>query len=130
MLRISDDLSIYVTRGDAVAFTVTAENNGVNYVFQPGEVVRLIVYAKKDCSNVVLSKDFEVTEETDRVIITLTEQETRIGEVINKPVDYWYEVELDPDTAPQTIIGYDDDGPKIFKLFPEGRDPEDDIEEE
>ena len=128
MLQINDDLSIYVTRGDAVAFTVTAENNGVGYVFGPGEVVRLKVFGKKDCSSIVLQKDFGVAEETERVEITLTEQETRIGEVISKPVDYWYEVELDPDTAPQTIIGYDEDGPKIFRLFPEGKDKLDEEE--
>lgn len=128
MLQINDDLSIYVTRGDAVAFTVTAENNGVGYVFGPGEIVRLKVFNKKDCSSIVLQKDFEVTEETERVEIMLTEQETRIGNVISKPVDYWYEVELDPDTAPQTIIGYDEDGPKIFRLFPEGKDELDEEE--
>ena len=59
-----------------------------------------------------------------RVEIYLTEEDTKIGEVISKPKDYWYEVELNPDEEPQTIIGYDEDGAKIFKLFPEGDDIE------
>ena len=125
MVQINDDLSICVTRGDAVAFTVTAENNGVNYVFESGEIVRIKVFGKKDCSNIVLQKEFAVSEETERVEIALTEQETRIGEIINKPVDYWYEVELEHDGVSQTIIGYDEDGPKIFTLFPEGKDEAD-----
>lgn len=37
-------------------------------------------------------------------------------------MDYWYEVELNPETEAQTIIGYDEDGPKIFRLYPEGDD--------
>ena len=61
-----------------------------------------------------------VLQPTDLVTISLSSTDTRIGEIINKPVDYWYEIELNPDTTPQTIIGYDADGPKILKLFPEG----------
>jgi hypothetical protein len=68
---------------------------------------------------VVLVVDTEVTEEAELVEIELTSEDTRIGEVISKPVDYWYEVELNPDTKPQTIIGYDKDGAKVFKLYPE-----------
>lgn len=122
MFQIDDDMTIYITRGDVAYFTVTADNNGVPYIFQPGDVVRIKVFAKKDATNVAFQKDFAVLEESEKVDILLTEQETKIGDVISKPVDYWYEIELNPYTNPQTIVGYDDDGAKIFKLFPEGRD--------
>ena len=122
MYQVIDDNSIYVTRGDEVYLTVTAKNKGKTYKFQPGDVVRIKVFAKKDCNTVVLQKDFPVYLETETVEIYLDEHDTKIGEVISKPVDYWYEVELNPLTNPQTIIGYDDDGAKVFKLFPEGRD--------
>lgn len=115
----AEDKSIYVTRGDAVAFTVKVDADGSPYQFLAGDVVRFAVYAKKDASAVVLQKDFPVTEVTEEVGIYLSEADTRIGEVISKPVDYWYEVVLNPFTEPQTVIGYDDDGAKIFKLFPE-----------
>lgn len=122
MFLINEDMSIYVTRGDVVFFSVSADENGSNYIFQEGDVVRIKVTDKKDCENVVLQKDFVVTTETESVDILLNGNDTKIGEVISKPKDYWYEVELNPFTNPQTIIGYDDDGAKIFKLFPEGRD--------
>lgn len=122
MFQIDDDMTIYITRGDVAFFSVTADNNGKNYMFQPGDVVRIKVTEKKACENVMFQKDFPVTRETERVDILLTEEETKIGEVISKPTDYWYEIELNPYTNPQTIVGYDDDGAKIFKLFPEGRD--------
>ena len=58
--------------------------------------------------------------EAESVTINLTKEDTKIAEIINKPVDYWYEIEMNPDTEPQTIIGYDEDGEKIFRLYPEG----------
>ena len=122
MLVVNDDLSIYVTRGDAVAFSVTSEENGVLHVFQPGDVVRIKVYGKKDAESVVLQRDFPVFEASESVEIMLSEQDTKFGGVISKPTDYWYEIELNPFTNPQTIIGYDEDGPKIFKVYPEGAD--------
>lgn len=122
MFYVNDDLSIYATRGDIVFFSVTAEENGVNYKFQPGDVVRMKVYGKKDAKTVVLQKDFPITAECESVEVLLTEDDTKIGDVISKPVDYWYEIELNPFSAPQTIIGYDEDGAKIFRLYPEGKD--------
>ena len=122
MFVLNDDNSIYVTRGDIVAFGVTAEDNGEQYTFKPGDVVRIKVFAKKNATDVVLQKDFSVNENTEIAEIYLAKEDTKIGGVISKPVDYWYELELNPLTNPQTIVGYDDDGAKIFKLFPEGAD--------
>lgn len=120
MFTINDDNSIYVTRGDVVILSVKADFNDTPYTFKPGDILRIKVFEKKNCSEVVLEKDFPVTSETQSVQIYLSEKDTKIGGIISKPVDYWYEVELNPLTEPQTIIGYDEDGAKIFKLFPEG----------
>lgn len=122
MFVVNDDNSIYATRGDIVTIFVTADDEGVPYHFEPGDVVRIKIFGKKAAENVVLQKDFPVLENAEQVEIFLTEEDTKIGEVISKPQDYWYEVELNPLTNPQTIIGYDDDGAKVFKLFPEGAD--------
>lgn len=123
MFVLNDDNSIYATRGDIVFFSVSAKDGDVPYHFQPGEVLRIKIFDKKGTENVHLQKDFPVMENAEQVEIFLSEADTRIGELINKPKDYWYEVELNPMTNPQTIIGYnDEDGPAIFKLFPEGED--------
>jgi hypothetical protein len=125
MFKINEDKSIYVTRGDAVAFSVKANKGSSIYTFPKGSIVRFKVVEKKACDSVVLQKDFEINAPTTIVSIYLSENDTRFGDVISKPTDYWYEVELNPHTDPQTILGYDDvDGPKIFKLFPEGKDLE------
>lgn len=124
MFTLNDDLSIYATRGDIVFFSVSAQEDGQPYKFQAGDVLRIKVYGKKDAEVVVLQKDFPVYDVTENVEIFLSEEDTKIGEVISKPKDYWYEVELNPGDNPQTIIGYDEDGAKVFKLFPEGADIE------
>lgn len=122
MFVLNEDLSIYATRGDIVFFSVTAEDDGVPYKFKAGDVLRMKIFGKKKAEDIVLEKDFGVLEDTEEVEILLDKEDTKIGGVISKPKDYWYEIELNPYTKPQTIIGYDEDGPKVFKLFPEGMD--------
>jgi hypothetical protein len=39
--------------------------------------------------------------------------------MLNKPIEYWYEIQLN---YYQTIVGYDESGPKLFMLYPEGED--------
>lgn len=123
MFVTNEDGSIYLTRGDIANIEISAETqNGEAYIFKVGDVVRFKVFKRRGCNCVELQKDFVVEEESEVVKIYLNHSETKIGDLINKPVNYWYEVELNPDTNPQTIIGYDETGEKIFRLFPEGGD--------
>lgn len=123
MFTINSDLSIYLTRGDAVAIEIGANlSEEEQYTFKIGDVVRFKVFEKNRCNNVVLTKVINVEQETTSVDLCLSSEDTKIGDLISKPKDYWYEVEVNPDTSPQTIIGYDQTGPKIFRLYPEGDD--------
>lgn len=124
MLKIDKNKNIYLTRGDVATINITAKNaNGTNYLFKKGDVVRMIVFEKMDCSSILLKKDITIEEETTIAKIPLTSAETKIGELIIKPVDYWYEVVLNPETEPQTIVGYLE-SPTIFRLLPESGDVE------
>lgn len=121
MFKIDSNKYIHITRGDTATFDVEALNkDGSNYTFKANDVVRLNVFKRKDCNCIEIQKDFVVKQDTEKVQIELTKDDTKIGDVINKPVSYWYEIELNPNTSPQTIIGYDIDGEKIFRLYPEG----------
>ncbi len=123
MFAITEEKYIYLTRGDVAVIEVSATApNGEPHTFTTGDVVRIKVFEKKGCDCVVLVKDAVVEVDTATVEILLEKEDTKIGELIHKPKDFWYEIELNPDTAPQTIIGYDEDGAKLFRLFPEGRD--------
>jgi hypothetical protein len=113
-------VDIELNRGSSTTLKVSANIGNIQYTFQVGDVVRLSVTEKKNESNVVLRKDVEVVEEANYVEIPITSSDSKIGELINKPAEYWYEIELNPSSENcQTIIGYDEDGPKIFRLYPE-----------
>lgn len=117
------DLSIHINRGDIGTLTIRAKKkDGSFYTFQEEDIIRLGVYKKGNFKMMVLKKDITVEDATSSVDIPLTKEDTTIGGIINKPVDYWYEIQLNPDTNPQTIIGYDKKGAKIFRLYPEGVD--------
>lgn len=123
MFIINSDCSIHVTRGDIGAFKVGIKSvEGADYVFKSGDIVRFNVHERNHPERSVLIKDVHVDSDTPTVVISLSREDTKIGDHISKPVNYWYEVELNPNTTPQTFIGYDGDGPKIFTLFPEGAD--------
>ena len=124
MFKIEANKNIYLTRGDVATINVTAKNSdGSDYVFKVGDVVRLNVFQKANCHSMVLKKDVTIEKETTVASIYLTSIETKIGDLISKPVDYWYEIVLNPETAPQTIVGFLE-LPTIFKLLPEGGDVE------
>lgn len=99
----------------------TGEEIVTQYIYQPGDVVRFKIMKKGDVKQVFLVKDIRITEPTELATFYLTGDDTKIEDYISKPKTYWYEVELNPDTDPQTIIGYDKaTGPKLFVLYPEG----------
>lgn len=121
MFVITEDKSIYLTRGDSVVIDVSARISlEENYIFTKDDVVVFNVMQKGKCEEIVLKKEIFVEQNTEMVTFELTKEDTKLGEIINKPKDYWYEVELNPETDPKTIIGYDEKGPKIFRIYPEG----------
>lgn len=122
MFRIEGN-KIHLTRGDIALIEVKVTNDdGTDYVFKKDDVIRLNVFKSKDCGCIELTKDVVIKKESTSVDIPLTSKETTIGDLINKPKTYWYEVVLNPDTNEQTIIGYDLDGAKDFILYPEAKE--------
>ena len=119
MFKIDNEKNIQITRGDRGTIKLTAKNGS----FSIGDIIKFSIVEKKDYSNVVFQKEYTVTQEGENAYLTLTEEDTRIGEVISKPVTYWYEIEYNED---QTPISYDEDNAKQFILYPEAPDKEGD----
>lgn len=117
---------IQINRGDSTTFAVSAKDKDGNiHTFTVGEIVKFSVTERKDEKTVVLQKIVEIDTEGTVVQIPLTSEDTKIGEIINKPVVYWYEISVQtPGGVTQTIIGYDDEGAKEFVLNPEAGDVE------
>ena len=116
-----DGTTLKVTRGQSGTITFGALTpEGEPYTFQVGDILRLNVTKVNKENSIVMSVDTIIEAETTEATISITSFDSKIGTVINKPTDYWYDIELNPDSAiAQMLLGYDDDGPKIFKLYPE-----------
>lgn len=122
MIKV-DGTTIYCTRGDNGN---TLGNNiefgyedvdGNPVSFTVGQRVIFKVFDPKNVQNVLIQKEIIVEEICNSITIPLTDEDTSFGDYINKPIKYNYEISID-DTG--TIIGYDEEGPKLFILLPEG----------
>lgn len=120
----SDEKMIMINRGDSTTISFTAKNqDGTTHTFETGNYVIFRVTEARKESNVVLEKKILLESDLTTVLIPLTTEDTKIGDIINKPVDYWYEIsEETPGGQAQTGIGYNEEGAKIFRLYPEARD--------
>lgn len=128
MLKIKNK-NIYLNRGDSASIQLTC-NNGV---FLPGDIVKFYIVEQNNYENILFSSSTTVNEETNSIEIRLNSQDTKIGDPLKSGFrTYWYEVELissrleDAGTEQEqrienvtTLVGYDEDGPKLFILYPE-----------
>ena len=111
--------TIEINRGDVLAFSLTIkQSDGTSYSFIEGDKIIFSVYNKNKMNDkAVLLKEIEATPNTTNLTITCTSEDTKIGELINKPIEYWYEIELNNE---YTVLGYDEEGAKKLILYPEG----------
>lgn len=115
--------TIHLTRGDSAIIEVKVKNDdGTDYAFKKGESIRFTIVEVKKVEEIVLAKEIQIEKESLSVEVPLYSEETAIGQIINKPKKYWYEVVLITDGEEQTILGYDDEGPKEFILYPEAKE--------
>lgn len=113
MFKIENN-KIHLTRGDKATIGLSLEN----YTFQQGDYIEFRVYNRKSLDKMpIMNITIEIAEETQEVDIVLSPEDTKIGEALNVPMTYWYEIELNNE---YTIIGYDEEGAKEFILYPEG----------
>lgn len=118
MQKVSNSI-IEVNRGDELNLKLSLKlDSGNTYTFEEGDKVIFSLYNKgKMNEKAILIKEVNATPNTTTLDISFTNEETKIGEMTNKPVEYWYEIELNDR---YTVIGYDDTGAKKFILYPEG----------
>ena len=116
-----DSTTIKMTRGQSGFITFEALTpEGELYTFQKNDIIRFNITKEGRENMIVMSIDTIIEEDTNEASIFITSADSKIGPVINKPVNYWYDIELNPDSSlAQMLLGYDDNGPKIFRLYPE-----------
>ena len=112
------DKEIHINRGDRLLIEFSIDNGEDKYTFKYGDKIKFSIYKKKELDkSPVLQKVFEPTVGSNSVDIDVSGEDMKIGEKASKPIEYWYEIELNGDS---TIIGYDNDGAKKLILYPEG----------
>ena len=116
-----DNTTIKMTRGQSGFITFSALTpEGDLYTFKRDDIIRLNITKEGRENMIVMSIDTRIEDDTNEASIFIASSNSTIGPVINKPVNYWYDIELNPDTSlAQMLLGYDDNGPKIFRLYPE-----------
>lgn len=120
MFKILNKNKILINRGDICTINLSIPlEDKTYYIFERGDIISFDVYPKEKYQvEPVIHKEITVEEEgSTSVEISLTSEDTKIGNIINKPETYWYEIQLNYE---QTILGYDQNGPKYFMLYPEG----------
>lgn len=109
--------AISINRGDRGTLRLINTHGNFNI----GDKIKFSIVEKDNYKNVVYQKTFTVIEESPYFYLTLTKNDTKIGEIISKQVVYYYEIEYNGD---QTLIGHDKTKGKKFILFPEAADKE------
>lgn len=111
---------IHINRGDRLLIEFSIGNGEDKYTFKDRDKIKFSIYRKKELDKPpVLQKKITPTAGSTSVDIDVSGEDMKIGEMANKPIEYWYEIELNSDS---TIIGYDDEGAKKLILYPEGAD--------
>lgn len=121
MLKIDGNKTIHITRGDLGIFKINFTIPYSGYVLGPDSFVRLSVYEAGDLSNCIFYVDSYAGQTTNEIIMRIDPLDTLDNiEPINSPRTYWYEIEIDPGSNfyEKTPVGYDENGPKLFIVYP------------
>lgn len=117
----TDGTTIKVFRGDSGHIDISkTDTDGNIEQFQQGDKVILSVKENFGTDDVLLRKTITVSENCNSVEIPITAEESiSLSELISEPVEYEYDIKVEGSDY-STIIGHDDSGAKIFKVYPTG----------
>lgn len=116
--------TIYVTRGESMNLPFKIKS----YTFSIGDIIKLKIYGEMGLNYEPLKViKYEVKEITDIIYIPLTNSDTSSFPLSNKPITYWYEIDLN---SKDVVLGYDLKGPKKIIIYPKGMEIKEVIENE
>lgn len=113
---IVENKTFHVTRGDRGSFNLSFKD----YTFQTGDEIEFKVYEEEGMDQEpLLAKKKIIGAATTTALIELLGNDTKLGVPSNERETYWYEITLNGD---QTPFCFDQNGPKLFYLYPGGVD--------
>lgn len=118
MLKVDNEQTIHINRGDRLVLEYSIDNDGSDYIFQKDDYIIFSIYEKKglDKPPIIHEKITPIVGNTT-VDIDISSDKMKIGEIVNKEKEYWYEIQLNNEN---TTNGFDEDGAKKIILYPEG----------
>ena len=136
MISIGEDKrTIYLTRGDKtseffkLAFYFPIWNfetqKEEKYSFQPTDKIAFVVKEKKGYTKEEVLRVEKTLKEMGHVTptqypeIQLTEEDTKVFDLLDKKKTYWYDIVLNDTT---TILGFDNEGASKLIVFPEAEE--------
>lgn len=133
MIKIDEDNTIYLTRGDATQekfnrlafqfpiFNISTQQEEL-YQFQLTDKITFVVVDKKGYDKEeILRKEYLISDlgyinPTTTPELPLTAEETKVFELTSKKKTYWYDLVLNDEI---TMLGMDNEGAKKIIIFPE-----------
>lgn len=109
--------TFHVTKGDAGTITIKWKDGSI---LPEGSSVIFSVYRKNELdSQPVLWEKKDIPSGVTSIDLYISSYDTDdLENPENGREEYWYELKVGPD---YTAIGYDENGPKIFYLYPTGQ---------
>ena len=116
MLKIKNK-TIHLNRGDSASIQIACNNSS----FDIGQKLCLYIMEAGNCENILVQVETDILEESNTATLSITSEDTKS---LSEPFSYgakefWYELELQNGAERTTLIGFDENGPKLFILYPE-----------
>lgn len=116
----TEGTTIKIFRGDEGTLYISKKDkNGNIEKFKKDDKVVLSVKENFGEHEVKLRKEVVVQEESEKVGFTFYPEDTKFIDLISEPIDFEYDIDLNDGN---TILGHDDSGAKIFRIYPTGSD--------
>ncbi len=108
--------TFHVTRKESRNFDVQVDN----YEFTLTDKLYFRIYEANGFEDsYLLEKSIVPTAGSNIATFAFTSADTDFGGDTSEVVEYWYEIKLNNEIA---LAGYDTAGPKIFTLYPTGKE--------
>lgn len=117
MLTINSK-EISLNKGDSGIIKINIMEGEESLILEATDNISLMIYKEENLDKEPLKVIKAMIDEENNVAnITINEDTTSFVEEDNEPFNYWYQIEFNDNV----IIGYDKEGPKIFRVYPSGK---------
>ena len=117
MLTI-DNKEISLSKGDKGVIQFDMTQDGEPVILDGTDKITMAIYEEENLDKDPLKViEAEINLDENIAEIPINEATTDFVPEDNMPFNYWYQIEW----AGNVVIGYDKEGPKTFRVYPQGK---------